>query len=86
MQQAGKFFIEGMNVCDDINHENEHSGFFDGNMDLFANGGFKLVFGVWHKSTGIDNGKFNAIPVAAAIMAVARYTAEIINDGFTFTG
>ncbi len=75
-----------MDIGDNIDHKDKHGGFFNGNVHLFSDGDFELVIGVGNKSTGINYGKFDTIPVASSIVSVAGYSAEIVNDGFTFTG
>ena len=55
-------------------------------MHLVADGGFKGIRTFGDESTGIDNGKIDAIPIGKTVMAIAGNTTVIVYNGFEFAG
>ena len=63
-------------------HEEEHEvGLLGSHLHLFADGTFEDVVGLHYPSAGIDDGELLSVPLALAVLAVARGTGCVTDDG-----
>jgi hypothetical protein len=63
-----------------VDNEQDLVGLFYGEMHLLVDLSFKDVVGVDYPATGVDNGKFAAVPIHVAILAVARGAGGFVDD------
>lgn len=85
-QYGGYPVVEVGNAVSGIDDKEYDVGLFDGDGHLFVDFFFKDVVGVDHPAAGIDNRKFLTYPVDLAILAVARGTGLVVDDGLPALG
>src|SRR5690606_24884754 len=71
------------NTCGSINQKQNSIGLFHSNQYLLGNFFFKNVFTTVNKPSRINHIEGFAIPVADAVLSVARYAAYIVDNRLT---
>ncbi len=88
VDEAGDFFIGGVESVEDIDDEDDDGGIGNGEVDLFADGGFDDVMldGVVEDvdAAGVDEGEGGVVPHDFAHEAVACNAALVVYDGDAF--
>ena len=64
-----------------VDDEDDDIGLVDGQVHLLADFFFKDVVRPYHITARVDDGEFLSIPVALAVVPVARHTARLFHDG-----
>ena len=80
-QYDGHILVEDMQTFATVDDEDDDVGFFDGQVHLLADFFFKDVVRPNHIAAGVDDGEFLSIPIALAVMPVARHAARLFHDG-----
>ena len=82
-QDVGHLLVEVGDAVLDIDHEEHHVGFLDGDEHLLADLLLEDVVGVDHPAAGIDDGELASAPFALAVLAVAGGARFLGHNGMT---
>ena len=85
-QDLCHFLVHGRYPGLGIGHQQDHRRFVDGQVHLFGDLVLEDIVRPADIPAGVDHRKFQAVPVAFSIVAVAGYTRNGVHDGLPRLG
>ena len=78
--------VEVGNAVHGVDHEHYLVGLLDGQQNLFVDFSFEDVVGVDNPAAGVDYRELFAVPVDLSVLAVARCSGGVVDDGGACAG